>query len=259
MNLNIFCDLYTEPNIFNKLSLVYYSFHKNKNCSKYLRNLKRCLSKKITSLNIKSFIFKGSIEGRLDLSNYDNLTYLNCSDNKITSLSFENPSKIEFLDCSKNTDIEIDLCVLNNVKFLNIEMCTISSKKYYLDVQYNTKLKILECSINRLNDLKLNKNLRYLSCNTNGLEKLDVRDLHRLIFLDCKCCFLKELYLNNKVKYLFCELNFFNKIDIQNLKLESFSCDKRILKNIDISTLKIIKESNILSVVFLEKDRHVYT
>jgi len=100
----------------------------------------------------------------LDVRRFRKLKILNCSNNQLTILQFN--ENLEQLNCSYNrlTNLPIN----ENLKILN---CT----NNYLTIlpPLNKQLEIIDCSINRLTTLPaLNENLEKLWCNYNQLTTL---------------------------------------------------------------------------------------
>ena len=92
-----------------------------------------------------------------------NITYLDCSGNKLTNLDVSNNAALKTLYCSKN-------------------------QLTYLDVSQNTALMFLDCSKNQLNNLDVSHNsaLINLVCTKNQLTSLDVSRNSALTFVNCR-------------------------------------------------------------------------
>jgi len=101
---------------------------------------------KITKLNISE---KGLV-GELDLSDFGNLTNLNCSSNQLTKLNISNCQQLKILECYSNQLVTLDLINL-------------------------TKLEEVVCNINQLTEIKLGNltQLRKLFCRNNCLTDID--------------------------------------------------------------------------------------
>lgn len=112
---------------------------------------------------------------------FTSLTYLDCSNNELTSL-----------DVSKNTALTSLSCFSNQLT--------------YLDVSKNTALTSLDCGYNRLTSLNISGStfLTNLNCSDNQLTSLDVSKNISLTDFDCSDNQLTSLDLsaNKKIDYL---------------------------------------------------------
>lgn len=124
---------------------------------------------------------------------FNELTNLNCSDNKLTSLDVSKNLKLEMLACGNNQ--------LTN-----------------LDVSQNSKLASLECKYNQLTSLDVTKNaeLQDLNCDNNKLTELDVSQNSKLVFLNCEYNQLTSLDVNNnsQLANLYCSWNPLTALDV---------------------------------------------
>jgi Heterokaryon incompatibility protein (HET)/Nucleoside 2-deoxyribosyltransferase like/Leucine Rich repeats (2 copies) len=160
----------------------------------------------VRELKIKSEEEK--LEGKLDLSGFDDLELLDCSNNKITKIAWpKNLSKLEKLDCSNNELTNIDL---SRCSKLNKVICC-NNKLEKIDFKNNTEIRELRCDKNELNDLDTKgcPNLAILSVRNNnlkssikdsvlrvGLNNRKISTKRDLTFLS-HLTELKELYLGN--------------------------------------------------------------
>ena len=124
-----------------------------------------------------------------------NIEYLNCAGNKFTTLTVDSYSKLNYLDCSNNTqltslqcnnpllitllvsgcsNLQSLTCTNTNVSSLSSlpsSLKTINVKNNYLtslDVANCTGLTSLHCEFNKLTSLSLPSSLVYLYCNNNN-------------------------------------------------------------------------------------------
>ncbi|WNE40004.1 MAG: hypothetical protein GBAus27B_000071 [Mycoplasmataceae bacterium] len=87
------------------------------NQEKYSTKEKRSKIKKLDDINNQG------LEGKLDLSDFENLEILDCSKNRITAITLPKNSKLEKFDCSENEisdikDIDLNRCL--DLKILNV-------------------------------------------------------------------------------------------------------------------------------------------
>ena len=173
---------------------------------------------------------------------FKNLTELNCSMNRLTTL-----------DVSKNVALTDLFCSNNSLTAL--------------DVSHNAKLTTLSCDFNKLRTFDVSKNteLTSLYCDRNQLTSLDVSKNVALADLSCDGNKLTVLDVSNNIEltYLSCNYNQLTSFDVsKNTKLSSVSCDIQLIgiivanrKGFDIRTL-ISKEN--LSKVTIDWDIGTY-
>ncbi len=159
----------------------------------------------VASLNVNG----SSISDLTGIEYFTALTYLNCQNNKLTSL-----------DISKNTALTTLWCDTNKLPSLDVSNNTALTRLYCyrnqltsLDVSKNTALKELRCNNNQLPSLDVSKNtaLTILYCNDNQLTSLDVSKNTALTVLFCRSNQLTSLNVkngrNNIMETLFASLN----------------------------------------------------
>ena len=123
----------------------------------------------ILTLNI-NMSFDKCITSLPDLTRFQNLQGLNCSNNKLTSLPYL-PQSLKILYCSDNELTSLpDLTKLENLQLLNCynnKLTTLPSLPQ--------SLKTLHCSYNKLTtlpDLTIFQNLKTIHCDNNKLTSL---------------------------------------------------------------------------------------
>ncbi|MBO4870715.1 MAG: leucine-rich repeat domain-containing protein [Muribaculaceae bacterium] len=196
-----------------------------------------------------------SIRDLTGIKYFGYLTYLNCSNNSISSLDLSYKVNLKTLICSNNqiTSIDLTRCdvlkilrcdynkltALNNLpKTLEELVCTSNNISGTLNVAYFSSLKLLWCSVNPITTVyayscSLERlgvinctNLTKLYCYSNRLTELEMTG----------CTALEELYCNgnqltsigtlpDNVKIVECANNKFERLYFANKKqLESFDC-----------------------------------
>ncbi|MDR2206150.1 MAG: hypothetical protein LBE36_08355 [Flavobacteriaceae bacterium] len=158
----------------------------------------------------------GNNDGKLQLSEVNNITELHLYNKNITSLegigyftglTFLDCSfnKLTVLDVSKNTVLTELWCFDNQLSALDIsknagltELRCYNNQLSALDVSKNTALNFLGCYNNQLTTLDLSKNtvLTQLSCHTNQLATLNVSKNMALTILACSKNKLATLDVN---------------------------------------------------------------
>jgi len=139
----------------------------------------------------------------LDVSQHPALKIVNCSGNKLTSIDVSKQTELQSLDCGGNR--------LTN-----------------LDIYNNSKIVHLFCGGNLLTNLYLNKlpHLLRLDCNGNNLTNIDVSHNIKLSKLDCRGNHLHSLDVSNNdyLVELDCSWNgndtdnLFSGLDVSNNK-----------------------------------------
>jgi len=200
------------PKYLNMYSLTYFSINflntkssSHKNIDKYIRRkilhlsiLRKKLDSKIDFFsNLKSLIVRiSNIQNNtLDLSNLPNLEYLDCSFGELENLDITNVNNLVYLDCSHNYLRSLNLGEQSKLKILycqnnRLNKIFFQNKKTIINLEVfvccgnninklqvvSPKLKILDCSYNRLNLLNIDNcfNLRYIYCSHNHIKSLNI-------------------------------------------------------------------------------------
>lgn len=202
------------------------------------------------SLNIASL---GGIE------HFANLTYLDCSDNQLSSLDLSNCTQLATLNCSDNKLTSLDIscnkqlasldCFSNRLSSLDISCNTQLTSLYCynnqlssLDISNCTQLTTLKCFNNQLTslDLSCNTQLTGLGCDNNRLSSLDLSNNTQLTSLGCSDNQLTSLDLsdNAQLTYLYCKNNLLSILDVSNnTQLTWLDCrDNQYLREICLKT-----------------------
>ena len=178
----------------------------------------------------------------LDVSQNENLTYLDCSANLLSSLITKNVNLTE-LDCSHNQLSDLDVTQNVSLRELDCRYNKISA----LDVRKHVNLTKLYCDTNLLSslDVSQNINLKTLDCRTNRLSSLDVSQNVNLTSLNCYDNQIANLDVSTNVALsdLSCSMNLLSSLDVsRNVNLTSLFCSKNQLSDLDISkNTKLVK------------------
>ena len=180
------------------------------------------------------------VQGIFDLTGieaFTALTFLDCSENQLTSLDVSTNTALEVLYCydnqltslgvSTNTALTDLSCSGNNLTSLDVSTNTALTELYCslnqltsLDVTTNTALELLDCPFNELTSLDVSSNnaLEGLYCNTNELTSLDVSSNTALISLYCYTNELTSLDLSNNsaLEVLYCDDNELECLNVKN-------------------------------------------
>lgn len=144
----------------------------------------------------------------------------------------------------KNHDKYFSPSEIANAKWITCDNSGISNLK---GIEFFTEIWLLECYYNNLTtiDLSNNKNLSYINCHHNKLEKLDVSGLPLLETFYCGHNALPSINVskNEKLKDFDCQDNRLDTLDVsQNTELEKLSCGTNNLTELDVRENKKLKE-----------------
>ncbi|MEN2416080.1 DUF7619 domain-containing protein [Flavobacterium mesophilum] len=152
-----------------------------------------------------------SLEG---IQGFRNLVYLECSDNKLTTLDLRSLSNLEVISCNRN-----------NITNLN--------------VQQLSKLQTIGCWTNKLTELNLNglSNLQHLQCGENMITSLDLNQCPDLIDLGIFKNKISSLDLStfSKLENLFCGYNDLVDLDLSSsINMKTLHCDNNKLTSLKL-------------------------
>ena len=167
---------------------------------------------------------------------FPNLSYLDCSENNLSSLDVSDNTNLMMLFCYQNELNSLDVTRNPALITLNCNHNSLTS----LDVSKNTALTNLKCAENQLTSLKVSKNdnLETLYCYDNQLTKLDVTQFIALQELYCSDNQLNSLDVskNTKLQKLNCSNNQLSNLDVrQNTELVDLTCSRNSLTSLDVS------------------------
>ncbi len=141
---------------------------------------------------------------KLDVSNTPVLEILKChSNDQLNELNLSNTPKLKKLACDYNSDKKngtgLTKFTFGEVPFLEELNCS-NNLLENIDVKKCPNISLLNCSSNKLTSLDLtnNINLEELYCKKNKLTSLDLSQLPKLKTLDCTQNILNELILNKE-------------------------------------------------------------
>ena len=137
----------------------------------------------------------GTAIGFFDLTGIEDftaLTYLNCSNNQITSLDVSSNIALVDLKCSNNQLTSLDVSTNTALSALRCSNNQITS----LDVSNNTALSALYCSNNQITSLDLSQNssLYFFDISNNPFYCLNLANGNSLNFNDCNVQNTPNLY-----------------------------------------------------------------
>jgi len=120
-----------------------------------------------------------------------NLTFLNCENNQLTTLTLNQNVLLETLICYDNLLTSIDVSQNNQLKSLGVNNNQLTS----IDLSQNVQLTSFSCGGNQLTSLLLENNTQLISlgCNDNQLTTLELSQNTLLQLLSCQ---------NNQLTYL---------------------------------------------------------
>ena len=184
---------------------------------------------------------------------FTRLTYLNCSQNSLTSLDVSNNRELTELYCAKN---ELETLNISGCDKLKTILCN-NNHVERLDISNARNLATLNCSSNRINSIDLSKNteLHTLEIFLNPLYSLDVSHNTKLYSLYCYSDQLGSLDVskNTDLEILFCGENQYDSLDVSNnTKLRELSCHTTMIDSLDVSN-NIKLETLICSTTYISE------
>ncbi|MEE9350577.1 MAG: T9SS C-terminal target domain-containing protein [Flavobacteriaceae bacterium] len=170
------------------------------------------------------------------IERFINLTELRCSSNDLNSLNLSSNTNLINIKCSYN---DLTNLVIGNNTNLNYLSCR-GNELTSLNLNNCTNLSVLKCRSNNLSSINLDNciNLTELECRSNNLTNLDLSDAVNLIELICYANSLAVLDLSNNINLteLHCSNNNLNIINTDNNpNLEKLLCGKNPLILLDLS------------------------
>ena len=170
------------------------------------------------------------------IEHFENLTILNCYNNKLTSLDVSKNTKLTYLNCWGNQLKELNVSGNPALATLN---CS-NNKLTSLDVSNNKELKELNCFENQITDLNVSgaSALAKLNCRSNKLTSLDVSKNLELADLYCGYNQLTSLDVSNnkKLENLSCFFTQLTGLDVSgNPALTNLDCNNNQLTSLDVS------------------------
>ena len=169
----------------------------------------------------------------------NNIIFLVCSSNQLTSLDLSKSTALTSLNCSGNQLTSLDM---SKNTALTVLYCN-NNQLTRLDLDKNTALTELYCWNNQLTNLDLSKNttLTRLRCETNQLTSLDLSESTTLTSLNCSGNQLTSLDLskNTALRELYCWNNQLISLDVSknNTALVNLSCYRNLLQTDALNAL----------------------
>lgn len=124
----------------------------------------------VANLNINNL----NISDLTGIKDFTNLRYLDCSENKLSSLDVSGNPLLERVDCSENqlTNLNVTSSTFLRQLFVN------DNKLTSLDIHSCVNLEELNCSINHLTELSIAQNakLKVLHCFANNFYSVDLKN-----------------------------------------------------------------------------------
>ena len=207
----------------------------------------------VNQLNVTS----RDIQSLLGIEIFPELSYLNCNENRLTTLDVSQNPALVSLWCEKNALTMLDLrwnpaltilfCDENRLVMLEVggavglrDLYCGENELTTLDVSGNPALEKLGCGNNLLNELDLSMNtaLTSLQCYDNHLTRLDVSNSPALKTLECGANQLTVLDVSNMtmLEGLWCQYNQLTSLDVSGtIALNHLDCADNQLRTLDLS------------------------
>lgn len=145
-----------------------------------------------------------------------NCSYLDCSENGITSIDLSKNSLLTYLDCTSN---KLEVLDVSNEAQLVILKC-VDNQLTSLVLPQNSQMTFLNCDWNKLTELDFSKQtkLKGLKCNYNVLTSLDLTNSENIESIECKgnkITQIKSPEDAENLRYFFCQSN---NIDVEHME-----------------------------------------
>jgi Leucine-rich repeat (LRR) protein len=188
--------------------------------------------------NIKYLNLSNNITNLSGIEYFTNLQVLNCPFNQLTNLNGNQFTDLIYLNCSYNQLQNLEITGLTNLKKLICDNNQLTN----LNVSGLTSLQTLYCYTNLLTSINLNglPNLKYLYCLNNQLTSLNTSGLINLEYLDCKNNQLTTLNISSSINLveLDCKINFITELNLTGLNnLQNLYCGNNLLTNLNLTGL----------------------
>ena len=167
---------------------------------------------------------------------FENLEFLYCEGNELSSLDLSQNKKLNILYCSDNPLINLDV---SDCTFLNALFCS-NNQLTSLDASGCTSLHTLGIDMHSIIDFNISgcTALQELDCRTNQLVSLDVSGCVSLQYLFCGNNELTSLDVSGctSLQDLWCDNNKLTSLDVSGCtSLQDLWCDNNKLTSLDVS------------------------
>lgn len=185
--------------------------------------------KKMTTMNIKT------TEDNQEITLQGEILAIDCKQNKITTMSFPLPEKLQLLDCSMNQLARLDVSNCKSLKYLYCMENQIS----LITLGENSNMEEIIASFNKLSDIQLGglPALKAISVDKNSISSIDVSKNINLEKFYCKKNKIANLNIGNllKLKELSATQNKIEQIDLsKNSELQMIDLKDNSLKSLDL-------------------------
>lgn len=179
-----------------------------------------------------------NIESLEGIKSFKNLTNLQCSYNKLSTLDLQGLTKMTWLDSRSNNLTSIILTGLVNMQSFVASTNNLTS----IDLNGLTKLNLLWLDYNHLSEIDLSGlvGLESLDLSFNELKSVPIQNTPYLKLLSCKTNLITNLELQfvPKLQFLYCDQNQISTLDLNNVKdLQQLFCATNKLTNLDLTGL----------------------
>ena len=179
------------------------------------------------------FATAANISDLTGIQAFTNLTFLNVTDNNLTTIDVNGLVNLTGLNVDFNHLTSINLGNVNNLYTLSVTNNQLTT----LDLSGKT-IVVVGCQLNMLTSINLTgANIHELRCQNNQLTQLDVSDLINLTEINCKNNLITGIdFSNNEIlSTVDCTVNPITQLDFsQNPSIFEISCFNPLLKSINI-------------------------
>ena len=192
------------------------------------------------------FLGNKNISSLTGIEAFNSISYIDCSQNHLTSLDISQNTTLSTLLCDKNLLPSLDVSKNTLLHTLDCSNNLLTN----LDFSMNIDLNVLSCYSNQLINLDVSKNtlLTTFVCSLNQLVGLDISNNTALSVFRCYANQLTSLNVSKNLALsdLSCGSNQLTNLDVsKNTLLSTFNCSFNQINNLDVTNNPILKILNV--------------
>ncbi|RZJ53626.1 MAG: T9SS type A sorting domain-containing protein [Flavobacterium sp.] len=209
------------------------------------------LNGKVTIANIEKVTYldlsNSNISDLTGIEKFTALTYLDCNYNNLSTIDVSKNKLLTKLSLHDNKLTSLDVSANTELYNLTFSMNQIST----IDLSHNTKVHYVGADRNKLSniDLTANPEIEILYCGDNNLTTLNVSNLPNLLQLNCTYTTISAIDVTSNPKL---EMLYFNDSKLKTLDLSK----NPLLKNLNVSDNELttldLSHNPLLEIVFIE-------
>lgn len=189
-------------------------------------------------INYGGFFSGNKISSLEGILHFNNLVYLSCSSNLLSTLNLQGLTSLQAIRCENNVLTNLNVAGLTNLKSIRCENNQLTS----LSVVGLNNLEVLGCYNNELTSLDIQDlpNLKRLNCYNNQLSNLHVANCSQLELISCYDNQLTNMVLQglDNLLAIGCSNNQLTNLNLQGfINLQSIHASNNQITSLDLSGL----------------------